>query len=247
MFSVYTGVNFKNIDCDIRCGLAVNLTFDAPHGHARNPDPKKRVAYWESVGRKRLMQGGLIGLLWVSNDSTSQDIKFYLGTITSFADDLRKSASESPHTLALKISFFDSEADVRILNALHERRPDEEGTKILIEAPIMFESIRPFLESLQSPERPPASIPFASYITHPDSGDLSTVDMDPPAYVTPRFEYKLDCLFDPDYPVKLSLRPNDTSSVQQARDILKAQSRLDPSQADAMVNVLTSEVSLIQG
>ncbi|KAG8921482.1 hypothetical protein FRC00_008592, partial [Tulasnella sp. 408] len=244
MFSMYTGVKFKNIDCDLKWGLAVNLEFDTPHGHARNPSAAKRAAYWESVGRKRLMQGGLIGLLWVS---TSQEMKFYLGAITSFANDLKKSAFDSPDTLSLKVSFFDSEAEVRILNALHQRRPDEEGTKILIEAPIMFESIRPFLESLHSPERPPPSIPFARYLTHPDSGDLSNVEIEPPAYATPRFEYKLGCLFDSEQPVHLSLRPRDALSVENARDTLKAHSRLDPSQADAMVNVLTSEVSLIQG
>ncbi|KAG9045583.1 hypothetical protein FS837_006070 [Tulasnella sp. UAMH 9824] len=244
MFSMYTGVKFKNIDCDLKWGLAVDLEFDTPHGLARNPSAAKRAAYWESVGRKRLMQGGLIGLLWVS---ASQEVKFYIGAITSFPDDLRKSAVASPDTLALKVSFFDSEAEVRILNALHQRRPDEEGTKILIEAPIMFESIRPFLESLQSPERPPPSIPFARYLTHPDSGDLSNVEIDPPAYATPRFEFKLGCLFDSDQPVNLTLRPHDALSVENARDALKAHSRLDPSQADAMVNVLTSEVSLIQG
>ncbi|KAG8922700.1 hypothetical protein FRC01_013709, partial [Tulasnella sp. 417] len=247
MFSMYTGVKFKNIDCDPKWGLSVNLEFDTPHGRARNPSPAKRAAYWESVGRKRLMQGGLIGLLWVPADATSHDTKFYVGTITSFGDDLKKSAVASPYTLSLKVSFFDSEAEVRILNALQRRRPDEEDIKVLIEAPIMFESIRPFLESLQSPDRPPPSIPFARYLALPDSGDLSGVEIDPPAYATPRFEFKLGCLFDSDQPVNLPLRPNDASSVQNARDALKAHSRLDPSQADAMVDVLTSEVSLIQG
>ncbi|KAG8895486.1 hypothetical protein FRC01_012339, partial [Tulasnella sp. 417] len=209
MFSMYTGVKFKNIDCDMRWGLAVNVEFDTPHGHARNPSSAKRAAYWESVGRKRLMQGGLIGLLWIPADTTAYDTKFYIGTITSFGDDLKKSAAASPDSLSLKISFFDSEAEVRILNALHKRRPDEEGIKVLIEAPIMFESIRPFLESLQSPERPPPSIPFARYLSHPDSGTLSDVEIDPPAYATPRFEFKLGCLFDSDQPVNLPLRPND--------------------------------------
>ncbi|KAG8980485.1 hypothetical protein FRC05_006118 [Tulasnella sp. 425] len=245
MFSMYTGVNFESMECDVRRGLAVDLTFDTPQGPAQDESPVKRAMYWESVGKKRLMQGGLLGLLWIPPNSSTQGIRFYLGTVTSNLDDLRRSAKQSADRLSLKVSFFDAEPELRILNALQQRRPSDEGTKLLIEAPIMFESIRPFLDTLKS--RPPASIPFSRYIAHHDSGDLSSVTIDPPAYVTPRFAFKLDCLFDWKHPIKLSLRPHDELSVQHAREMLRAKSRLDPSQADAMVNVLTSEVSLIQG
>ncbi|KIO17985.1 hypothetical protein M407DRAFT_32351 [Tulasnella calospora MUT 4182] len=246
MFSIYTGVNFKNIECDGKRGLAVNITFDTPQGRASDPSPVKRAMYWESVGKRRLMQGGLLGLLWIPPSSSTQGVRFYLGTVTSHLDDLRRSAKQSPKTLALKVSFFDPEVDIRILSALQERLPQsDEETKLLIEAPIMFESIRPFLETLKS--RPPTSIPFSRYIAHPDSGDLSSVTINPPAYVTPQFAFNLDSLFDCNPPVKLSLRPYDELSVQKAREALKGRSRLDPSQADAMINALTSEVSLIQG
>lgn len=245
MFSVYTGVNFKSITCDPRRGLAVDLTFDTPSGRAKDSSSAKRSAYWESVGKRRLMQGGLVGLLWVPPNSTVQGIRFYLGTVTSSLDDLRQSAKQSADKLAIKVSFFDAEVDIRILNALQQRRPKEEGMKLLLEAPIMFESIRPFLETLKS--RPPASIPFSRYIAHQGGGNLSSVTIDPPAYVTPRFAFTLDSLFDSTPPINLSLQPHDEASVQQARATLKAKSRLDPSQADALVNALTSEVSLIQG
>ncbi|KIO17982.1 hypothetical protein M407DRAFT_32349 [Tulasnella calospora MUT 4182] len=247
MFSVYTGVNFKSITCDPRRGLAADLTFDTPSGRGKDPSPAKRSAYWESVGKRRLMQGGLVGLLWVppTGNAAVQGIRFYLGTVTSSLDDLRQSAKQSMDRLAIKVSFFDAEVDIRILNALQQRRPKEEGTKLLLEAPIMFESIRPFLETLKS--RPPASVPFSRYIAHQDGGNLSSVTIDPPAYVTPQFSFKLDSLFDCTPPISLSLQPHNEPSVQQARDTLKAKSRLDPSQADALVNALTSEVSLIQG
>ncbi|KAG8904211.1 hypothetical protein FRC01_008831, partial [Tulasnella sp. 417] len=132
-----------------------------------------------------------------------------------------------------------------ILSALQQRRPSDEGTKFLIEAPILFESIRPFLETLKS--RPPTSIPFSRYIAHRDDGDLTSVTIHPPAYATPRFKFNLNCLFDYPPPVKVSLRPHSKSSAQRAREALKAGSRLDPSQADAMINALTSELALIQG
>ncbi|KAG8998674.1 hypothetical protein FRB90_012253 [Tulasnella sp. 427] len=245
MFSIYTGVKFTGIECDVRKGLAIRLTFDTPHGRANDPSPTKRAMYWESVGKRRLMQGGLIGLLWIPPNSSAQNIRFYLGTVTSNLDDLRRSAKESADRLRLNVSFFDPEAEIRILSALQDRRPQAEGTKLLIEAPIMFESIRPFLETLKS--RPPASIPFSSYISHHESGKLSSITIDPPTYVTPKFAFNLDSLFDTKPPIKLTLQPRDELSVQNARQMLKEKSRLDPSQADAMINVLTSEVSLIQG
>ncbi|KAG8911359.1 hypothetical protein FRC01_005756, partial [Tulasnella sp. 417] len=245
MFSIYTGVNFQNMEFDGARGLAVELSFDTPEGPASDPSPAKRDIHWESAGKRRLMHGGLLGLVWVPPSSSTQGIRFYLGTVTSHLEDLRYSAKQSAETLALRVSFFDPEVDFRILSALQQRRPSEEGTKFLIEAPIMFESIRPFLETLKS--RPPTSIPFSRYIAHRDDGDLSSVTIQPPAYATPRFAFKLDCLFDCAPPVDLSLRPHDKLSVQTAREVLKARSRLDPSQADAMINALTSEVALIQG
>ncbi|KAG8908691.1 hypothetical protein FRC01_007295 [Tulasnella sp. 417] len=245
MFSVYTGVNFRDIDCDVRRGLAVNLTFDTPRGRAADPSPAMRAAYWEGVGKKRLMQGGLLGLLWVPPESDFHDIRFYLGTVASSTKDLVNSARQSADRLALKVSFFDPEVDLRILSTLQDRRPRDEGMKLLLEAPIMFESIRPFLETLKS--RPPASIPFARYIAHQGGGDLSSVSIDPPAYVTPHFAFKLDSLFECEPPIELSLRPRDQASVQNARETLRNKSRLDPSQVDAMISALTSEVSLIQG
>ncbi|KIO17978.1 hypothetical protein M407DRAFT_226703 [Tulasnella calospora MUT 4182] len=245
MFSVYTGVNFRGIECDVRRGLAVNLTFDTPRGRATDPSAVMRAAYWEGVGKRRLMQGGLLGLLWVPPNSEVHDIRFYLGTVASGTEDLVHSARQSADRLALKVSFFDPEVDLRILSALQDRRPRDEGMKLLLEAPIMFESIRPFLETLKG--RPPASIPFARYIAHQDNGDLSSVSIDPPAYVTPRFAFKLDSLFECNPPIKLSLRPQDQVSVKNARETLRNKSRLDPSQVDAMIGALTSEVSLIQG
>lgn len=245
MFSVYTGVNFRGIECDVRRGLAVNLTFDTPRGRATDPSPAMRAAYWKGVGKRRLMQGGLLGLLWVPPESGNHDIRFYLGVVASSTEDLVWSSNQSADRLALKVSFFDPEADLRILSALQDQRPRDEGMKLLLEAPIMFESIRPFLETLKS--QPPASIPFARYLAHPDSGDLSSIIIDPPAYVTPHFAFKLDSLFECDPPVTLSLRPHDNLSVKTARETLRNKSRLDPSQVDAMIGALTSEVSLIQG
>ncbi|KIO21376.1 hypothetical protein M407DRAFT_29032 [Tulasnella calospora MUT 4182] len=107
----------------------------------------------------------------------------------------------------------------------------------------MFESLRPFLETLKAQE--PTSFPFAEYLPLFDSGDLTRIKVAPPAYAHPQFDFNLRMLFD--QPRELSLRPHDANSVARARTILKQESRLDDTQADAMVDALTSEVSLIQG
>ncbi|KAG9009435.1 hypothetical protein FRB93_005371 [Tulasnella sp. JGI-2019a] len=243
VFSVYTGVEFKKLSCDINHGLSIEILFNAPAGRARQATAAARAAYWESVGRKRLMQGGLVALVWKTGFGEG-DTKIYLGIITSFLDDLIQSTKQSNDRVALKISFLQPEANMRILASLQRGGAAAEGRKCLVEAPIMFESIRPFLETLK--QVTPTSIPFARYLAHPENGTLQGVQLQLPAYAcVPNFSVDLSCLFNT--PTQLKLHPSDPGSVERARLTLKAQSRLDPSQADAVLNTLVSEVSMIQG
>ena len=87
MFRVYTNVRFGNITTDRR-GLASTLVFDAPPGAARNAAASQRAAFWERMGSKRLMPGGLVALVWKTPRSTS----IYLGVIASPVKDLVASA-----------------------------------------------------------------------------------------------------------------------------------------------------------
>lgn len=244
MFNVYTGVIFKGLKCDVKRGISVEMIFETPSGKARDGNDGKRKAYWESVGKKRLMQGGLVALVW--KPAVGNDIKVHLGVITSSMPDLLKSAKESANRLALAVSFFETDVELKILNAIQKGSgdPASQGTKLLVEAPIMFESLRPFLDTLKS--REPTAIPFAPYLAHPASGDLSNVKISAPAYASPNYSMKLDVLFEPPQPV--SVRPHDATSVENARAALKTpRSILDPSQADALLDTLTSELGLIQG
>ncbi|KAG8957841.1 hypothetical protein FRC03_009761 [Tulasnella sp. 419] len=240
MFSVYTGVTFTSLECHSRAGIFSTIIFDTPAGRAREGGPAQRAQYWESVGKRRLMQGGLVALLWIEGD----EIKVYLGVVTSRMEDLIRSSRESPTKLRLGVSFFDSEVDARILQALQSPYPAP-GQRYLIEAPILLESIRPFLETLQTVV--PSDIPFSKYLTHPLSGRLDNIDVDPPVYTTmPNFAFKLDCLF-PGNKKPLRLSPTSEVSKIAACEALKIGSRLDPSQADATIRALSSCVSLIQG
>ncbi|KIO21374.1 hypothetical protein M407DRAFT_80478 [Tulasnella calospora MUT 4182] len=238
-FSLYTDVKFGPLACDRR-GVSVELNFDAPPGDARHHTQAKRTAYWESVRRKCLMEGGLVALIWKTAGASP---RVYLGVITSFFDDLLDSAKKHENRVKVRVALFDAKVELRILRRLQKSRKEERETKFLIESPGMFEAVRPFLEALKAQE--PTSFPFSEYLPLFDSGDLSHLKVAPPAYAHPHFEFNLRMLFD--QPRDLYLRPHDAYSVARARTILKQESRLDDTQAEAMVDALTSEVSLIQG
>ena len=110
----------------------------------------------------------------------------------------------------------------------------------------MFASVRPFLEALRVE---PTTVPFTRYLVHRPPNTLSSVQVDPPAYARlPGFAFQLESLFDSAAGVDdLKLSVDDQESVRSARELLSSQSRLDPSQADAVIDALTREVALIQG
>ncbi|KAG8985372.1 hypothetical protein FRB90_004755, partial [Tulasnella sp. 427] len=223
-----------------RDSVRFSIYTDAKFGDARHKTPAKRTAYWESVGKKRLTQGGLVALVWKTDGGPP---RVYLGIISSSFNDLLDSSKKRENRIKIKVSFFDAEVELRILRRLQQSKKEERETKFLIESPAMFESVRPFLETLKAQE--PTSVPFSDYLPLFNSSDLSQLKVAPPAYAHPQFDFDLRCLFDE--PRDLSLRPHDPYSIARAKDVLRLESRLDDTQADAMVDALTSEISLIQG
>jgi hypothetical protein len=243
MVNIYTSVNPTRISTDKR-GLGIEMTMDTPPGPGRLPSTGKRVEYWKTVSRKRLMQGGLVGMLWQSG----KEIQIFFGLISSSADDLISSARQGNEFLRLRVKFFDPAVNLRVMEWCQLDQRDKRGLKILLmEAPVMYESIRPFLEALQ---REPTSFPFAQYLVHRQEGrdDGHLMQVSPPRYTVtrPSFKWDLSCLFNGDEK-SLQLDPSDPLSIQQARTVLRASSRLDSSQADAMVDSLTKEFCMIQG
>ncbi|QRV82744.1 Zinc finger, NF-X1-type [Ceratobasidium sp. AG-Ba] len=144
IFSVFTGLSFEPLTLNNR-GTSVGITFDAPPGKARNKQAATRAAYWEQVAKKRLMQGGLVALIW---KDMSESLDIYIGTIASTPKDLVDSSRKYEDQVTLRVSFFDTTAELRIIRALQNRRGPM-GTQLLIEAPVFFEGIRPFLEALK--------------------------------------------------------------------------------------------------
>lgn len=235
MFNVYTNVSFSPLTPDRR-GISVGVTFDAPPGRARS---NRRADFWKGMSGKRLMQGGLVALIW----KRGNDVTVHLGTLASSLNDLIESTRRDADRLAVRIAFFDPALEIRVLQTLKHKSP---SSAVLVEAPVMFEAIRPFLEALRVE---PESIPFGEYIVHRPSNFFGSFVTTPPRYArVPGFNYQLSSLFPPETGIiDLKISVNDVASIEFARHELRRASRLDPSQADAVVDTLTRELSLIQG
>ncbi|KAG6830463.1 hypothetical protein H0H92_000616 [Tricholoma furcatifolium] len=240
MFNIYTGVKFSSLVAERR-GLSVALSFDAPPGRARAAQPKSRRVFWEGMSGKRLMQGGLVALVW----KRGNEVDVHMGILASSVKEVADSAQTSKDRVSARVVFFDTDIELRILNVIND--PNQlYGTVIMVESSVMFEAIRPFLDALQRVE--PEAVPFSQYLVHCPSGYFPGFGVLPPRYArTPGFTYQLAPLFPAESNIDdLKLDVSDPESILHARHQLK-QSRLDPSQAEAVVDALTREVALIQG
>ncbi|KAJ3886388.1 hypothetical protein GG344DRAFT_69709 [Lentinula edodes] len=237
MFQVYTNVELSPLKAE-RKGFTVGLVLDAPPGGARAAGAKDRQDYWKHAGSKRLASGTLVALLLVINNR----LDIYLGTVASPNTELVDSSKYHESRVEIRVSFIEPQVE---LMALRRDKATVNASQfaILIDNSIMFESVRPFLDTLQSVE--PTSIPFTNYLSQ--SRNLDRMQLHPPKFaMSPRFMFHLDCLARPGEDIH-PLKPTDEASIRRARSELKLSSILDASQADAMVDALTREVALIQG
>lgn len=237
-FQLYTNVEFLAGPPEAkRRGVTVTLVLDAPPGGgAHDKDAKKRFAYWEHS--KRLQGSTLVALVVVAN----RTVRIYLGVISSFSKDIAESAKLEKGRVQVRVLFFDT--DVELMALRGERLCVGKGSyAVLVDNSIMFDAARPFLQKLQTIE--PTEIPFSRYIA--PGGSLKDVSVLPPKYaLAPGFKFSLQCLAKKGMTIA-DLDVSNPLTVKRARDQLKRYSVLDPSQAEAVVDTLTREVSLIQG
>ncbi|KAI0316337.1 hypothetical protein OF83DRAFT_1127452 [Amylostereum chailletii] len=234
-FQLYINVQFAPVVADRRT-LSVGLKVNALDGAARDPSANKRQEYWEQG--KRLQHGSLVALVIISQRST----RIYLGTIMSNGEDIGISARHSAEQIQFQVSFFDEEVALEALRHENISR-DKLNFALLVDNNIMFDSIRPFLETLQTVE--PTSIPFEPFIASEDS--LQHTVMQPPRYArVPGFKFRLQCLAKDGEHIR-DFNPQSAFGLALARQQLLKSSRLDSSQVDAIVATLSSELSLIQG
>lgn len=234
IFSVYTNVRFGGISPDRR-GLTSTLIFDTPPGAARNPTMGQRETFWQRMLSKRLMPGGLVALIWKTSDSVS----VYLGIVANSVSEFLNATKESATELSIRVAFFDHNVESRILRWYQTGDTSPGETRLLIEAPVLYEAVRPFLEALQADS---TSIPFFEYLV--SRNDIPNVT--PPRYATaPSFRWNLSPLLGSGQDFHFDAK--DPTSISDARRTLCEESSLDPSQADALVDSLTRELALIQG
>ncbi|KAJ1299739.1 hypothetical protein OPQ81_007327 [Rhizoctonia solani] len=242
-FGVFIGVTFQSLQLGRR-GISAGIEFDTPTGKARSENPAVRAGFWQQVSQKRLMQDGLVALIW---KTAKGKVDVYVGTVASSSFDLMGSSRKPAgrDRVSIRVSFLDEQANIRILKSIQSHR-DNNDICVLIEAPVFYEGIRPFLEALK---REPESLPFAQYLKLQPRNELSQIVINPPLYSrAPGFSFELKDLFPPAAGVEsLRLVTRDPNSVASVRQKLIRASRLDPSQAEAVVDTLTREVALIQG
>ncbi|CCA71455.1 related to ECM32-DNA dependent ATPase/DNA helicase B [Serendipita indica DSM 11827] len=243
-FSVYTNVELTGVSVERR-SISVGLTFDIPPGKGRTKSDKEREAYWRTLTKRRLKTGALVALVWNKTE-------VHLGLITSNTDDLVESTKKSGTRPRITVAFFDNAIERCAYNGLRamssRKRPSTNNAispHFFIEVSVLFDAYKPFLEALKVE---PTSVPFSRYLVQHPEGGMTGMSVDPPAYTTRNgFQWNLSSMFDP--PRNLALRVNDQGSYAVVAQCLKqgTGTRLDPSQADALLSCLTNEVALIQG
>jgi hypothetical protein len=162
-------------------------------------------------------------------------------SLISAAQNIARSFDNS-HVL-VEVDFLDNEIGIRVASILKNRN---DHRMVLAKSDIMIESIKPYLQALQSIE--PLDIPFSRYLQ--PTALLDGAQVDPPEYCRlPGFRWDLKALMTGDIgePASSSFDPNDLQQVHEARILLGQRSSLDVSQANAVIDVLTQEVSLVQG
>lgn len=235
-FHLYSGAEFSPAKAE-RQKLTVGLRVDAPPGAPRDEHPQKRYEYWEHS--RRLSSGNLIALVLSSNDEN----RIFLGTLQSNGEEIGESARANAGRIEVRVSFFDAEIELYALR--NEAISDTQQGKyaFLVDNSVLFESARPFLETLQAAE--PTAIPFSDYIAR--EGSLVGVPMPPPRYTrAPGFRFDLSCLMNPGANID-RLDTQNAASIARVRQQLIDGSYLDHSQAQSVVDTLTREISLIQG
>ena len=148
MFNIYTGVEFGQVEMDSRKGLVVELVIDSPPGSARHEKAGTRAAYWAGAGKKRLMNGGLVALLW----SVGGSVDIHVGAIAITNEKLSTASRKSKERLSIKVQFFDTSVNIKIVEHLRKKNKPR-AERILVESSVMFESVsKPLLPLRTSPE-----------------------------------------------------------------------------------------------
>ncbi|GAA5879581.1 hypothetical protein JCM16303_003260 [Sporobolomyces ruberrimus] len=239
--NVYSNAEFAGINLSAHHELQLRLELDFPKSFGRS-----HVA-------RHLTPGNLVGLICRRKGTvgregggplTTGDARIFLGLVST------EPASVGIGRKGVGITFFEGELYLEALQQFEaqQRGIAEHSEMICFEVPgFLLGTLKPFLKALQGIE--PPTLPFAKYLSALPPPADSPIKLDAPLFArTPGFTYDLSgSLEGHSPPDSLVLDINDKESVRVARQVLTESSRLDASQADAMVDALGREVALIRG
>ncbi|KAK0559006.1 hypothetical protein OC861_006773, partial [Tilletia horrida] len=220
-------LDFHDLEASDRFGVLSVLSFQC----------RQAKLHWFD---KLLNPGALVAVL--SSNGDGGEVHIALGLAKSRPDELR-STFRTGRDLTLKVRFFDSVAP-----ALHF---PSHGWKYQILAEVrgvLYESVTPFLENLRKTNA--NQLPFGQLLATAANTE-SDFKIPPPRYAQePGFAFNLTGLLAPsqseneDATLTMTI---DQPSQEHARNQLKRRGIVDDSQADAVVDSLTRQVSIIQG
>ncbi|CAB4391624.1 unnamed protein product [Rhizophagus irregularis] len=251
---VYANVEFTNIGCNRRNGLFCTLKI--------TPTPRKRKTYWQNS--KRLLSGNLVALLLPNPNfkqspsdingnipmSDSELYSIYFGVIISRGE-------ITDEHIRIHINFDDSSIYPIALNKVSKFRNSimendlnnstKEKIYIVESTNIYFEAYYHVLKTLQTTK--PYLLPLKRYLAPELNHNLANACIDakvkPPKYTeAPGFQFDLSVLCNDK---RLTLNVANTHTYDDVALSINEYSRLDKSQAKALISALTREIALIEG
>lgn len=120
------------------------------------------------------------------------------------------------------IRFVDFQDSLRVASMMNQQSTNT--IRLLVESPVLYESVRPFLEALQMVD--PVLLPLGDHIRH--GGESTKIKL--PAYSTrPGFQWDLKVLLKENAEIdELSMDPKSRGSIESARQALHIHGKLDP-------------------
>ena len=246
MLPVITNIHFTDSNLDRRFGTVIHIKGDAPPGQARG---RNAMDYWKQG--KKLGSGSLVATI---TKRPGQPAEASLAIVAfcesihcwwrrrwlipaapagpSFLPRNRDDRDEpnyrrsDQHTLHFGISFIESQHAFDAASALRKTQHAEGEIKILVESPILWEAVRPFLEALQKID--PIRLSMVDYVRQ--AVPLKT-DIGAPAYsLQPGFKWRLGTLLkQPGAAIDaFTMDPRDEDSIKMARLRLAEEGKLDP-------------------
>ena len=247
---VYDNVLLPDIIFDMKKGLRFAAEFDQPGPAKKLATEMQRRSWWDES--KRLQIDSLLCLV----DSDGRTVFLYVAEREERKFEPDGTISSIPHSMSLNLWSDRQRSTIilqlvdmqkqEILEVLSRSQNESLVRNVLVEFPgILLPSFRPTLEALQRMSKNFQDVPFSQLIAlSPESGEggeQGMADIPPPTYALQRgFSFNLGAI-SKGAPLRLQVGTRFNSQD------LMAQTSLDVTQCQALINGLTRSFALIQG